>query len=537
MTSSISFGDTNSGFQVGTNHGSIDAQFHLAAELHSKERSEVYNTQGGAVFSGNISAKRDINIYHITTVRPLADSIYKSLFNSADLFDQVRNELGLLVAVLNATEEHTQKFHLDDTQLPNLNDALNRCHGVLRELSELKDRFDNVGPQTRVTWERMGWGEAELVDIRTKLLLYIQVLNVLNTNMIRSSHENVEHLLKTFISEIRSGKRESAAMSCVSTGSLTLDEREAWRHLRKELQSIGITPDIFTQHRGFILTTLQTFLSQDGIEDCPVNVETANFDQKQSSPESPRENTDSTSRTGTRDDVSATMVAHGNNDRSKGKAVGTEYQSPLDILALARIPKKPNRMARLLHRITHPNAEPKEAMQTPRLNKTKQMVEEEFASAQATRVPYLTLSADNPSDESIVSSKRGNDPASPLDLPSGTDYLLSEFDEEDEMPKTYLNDGLYDNGQQNSEHADTLSQRQHVTGWPGVLFPVASLYEFNLDSGISEGGYTYLTYNAGELFGVVAEKGNVWLAYNQDDPTQKIGWIWDKHFTKLERQY
>lgn len=76
-------------------------------------------------------------------------------------------------------------------------------------------------------------------------------------------------MLETFIGEIRSGKRESAAMSFVSSGSLTVDEKEAWRMLRKEVQNIGVTPDLFTQHRRLIFRTLEDFLTQGEIEDVP----------------------------------------------------------------------------------------------------------------------------------------------------------------------------------------------------------------------------------------------------------------------------
>jgi hypothetical protein len=66
-----------------------------------------------------------------------------------------------------------------------------------------------------------------------------------------------------------------------------------------------------------------------------------------------------------------------------------------------------------------------------------------------------------------------------------------------------------------------------------VLFLVASIYEFNIDRARREGGYPYLTYVAGEIFDVIGEKGELWLAKNQDDPTCQVGWIWNKHFAKL----
>ena len=66
-----------------------------------------------------------------------------------------------------------------------------------------------------------------------------------------------------------------------------------------------------------------------------------------------------------------------------------------------------------------------------------------------------------------------------------------------------------------------------------VLFLAASVYEFNIDRARREAGYPYLTYVAGEIFDVIGEKGELWLAKNQDDEKNQIGWIWNKHFAKL----
>lgn len=68
-------------------------------------------------------------------------------------------------------------------------------------------------------------------------------------------------MLEDFINEIRSGRRESSAFSTISTDSLPENEKAEWRQLRKEMQGIGITPEIFSLNRDFILTTLRT-LSQ-----------------------------------------------------------------------------------------------------------------------------------------------------------------------------------------------------------------------------------------------------------------------------------
>ncbi|KAF2239313.1 hypothetical protein EV356DRAFT_170097 [Viridothelium virens] len=70
----------------------------------------------------------------------------------------------------------------------------------------------------------------------------------------------------------------------------------------------------------------------------------------------------------------------------------------------------------------------------------------------------------------------------------------------------------------------------------GVLFLAASLFEFNIDRARREGGYPYLTYVAGEVFDVIGQKGELWLARNQDDATRQVGWIWEKHFARLPPQ-
>ncbi|KAI9809919.1 MAG: hypothetical protein M1825_000352 [Sarcosagium campestre] len=68
-------------------------------------------------------------------------------------------------------------------------------------------------------------------------------------------------------------------------------------------------------------------------------------------------------------------------------------------------------------------------------------------------------------------------------------------------------------------------QQQNPPGY-NVIFLAASLFEFNIDRARKEAGYPYLTYVPGEVFDVIGEKGELWLAKNQDDASNQIGWIW-----------
>jgi hypothetical protein len=59
--------------------------------------------------------------------------------------------------------------------------------------------------------------------------------------------------INKFIEEVSTGKRESSVVSTDTVESLSMDEKEAWRLLRKELEDIGITPHLFTTYRELII--------------------------------------------------------------------------------------------------------------------------------------------------------------------------------------------------------------------------------------------------------------------------------------------
>lgn len=76
---------------------------------------------------------------------------------------------------------------------------------------------------------------------------------------------------------------------------------------------------------------------------------------------------------------------------------------------------------------------------------------------------------------------------------------------------------------------------KHAPDETHVMFVAASLFEFNIDRARREAGYPYLTYVQGEVFDVVGQKGELWLAKNQDDATNSLGWIWEQHFVRLSQ--
>jgi hypothetical protein len=104
---------------------------------------------------------------------------------SSDIFKQIQNELGTLLAVLEATEEHSQDLEVDAESDPHLCGLYENCYQVLEDLQSLKSHFESVGTQGQLTWERMGWRAEEMTDIRSRLTSYIGMFNLFNTNMIK----------------------------------------------------------------------------------------------------------------------------------------------------------------------------------------------------------------------------------------------------------------------------------------------------------------------------------------------------------------
>ncbi|KGO64786.1 hypothetical protein PITC_073840 [Penicillium italicum] len=129
------------------------------------------------------------------------------------------------------------------------------------------------------------------------------------------------------------------------------------------------------------------------------------------------------------------------------------------------------------------------------------------------------LSLDTPFLEDVINSSShshsNNAPVSPTDRYSG--FFSSAMPMSD-VPSDTIVDGHF--------------ERSPPPMGPAALFCAASVYDFDIDSR-TEGGYPYLTYASGDIFDVIGEKGELWLARNQDDATRTVGWIWNKHFARL----
>ena len=122
------------------------------------------------------------------------------------------------------------------------------CEKVLVDLQSLVEKYESLGTQSKRTWDRMGWGNEDVADIRARLTSNISLL----TAFISTSQVSVVTKLDKFIEEFGQGKKETSIVSVQTVDSLSADDRAVWRTIRKELEEIGISVAAFDANRNFI---------------------------------------------------------------------------------------------------------------------------------------------------------------------------------------------------------------------------------------------------------------------------------------------
>ena len=144
-------------------------------------------------------------------------------------------------------------------------------------------------------------------------------------------------MLKTFLDELQAGKRDGSVISAQTTGSLSADDKEAWRQLRKELESVGITPALFTQHQTFIVDTLCKAIIE---KDLTGNISLDQLNTPESAPQR--------SLTSNPNVAPASQSLQLLNQQRTNSEVSTKIDAPRS--------KKVNAIAKLLYRVTSSRA-------------------------------------------------------------------------------------------------------------------------------------------------------------------------------------
>ncbi|KAJ5841104.1 hypothetical protein N7534_010934 [Penicillium rubens] len=183
--------------------------------------------------------------HQTTTVRLLADSLYESTRGSMALTNQAQNELGLLLAVLSATE--TYSFSL----------GVECVHSAVlkKDCTAAMSSYLNCRSCCCIQM-RSGF--------RVWFLTFGRVSPQLFLDLPRSSRKIIERALRCFIDEIHAKKREALVVSDALKDYSRLEEDGVWARLQGELVTAGIASDLLTLNRDFVTSTLQNIAETDG---------------------------------------------------------------------------------------------------------------------------------------------------------------------------------------------------------------------------------------------------------------------------------
>ncbi|CAI7620724.1 unnamed protein product [Penicillium manginii] len=184
--------------------------------------------------------------HNLATIRPLVDSLYDSTRQSTALINQTHNELGLLLAVLSATEARSSLLYADRTPLA-LDSKLESCYAILLDVEKLQNNPAEIGLQARIT------------ELRARISSLVFELNVMNADMMICSQNKVNRLLGVFIEDVREGKRGHSVITDALNDDASPDsgKGQAWGNLQQELLGMGISSELSFQDHDFIISTLR----------------------------------------------------------------------------------------------------------------------------------------------------------------------------------------------------------------------------------------------------------------------------------------
>ncbi|MCJ1462090.1 hypothetical protein MMC07_000690 [Pseudocyphellaria aurata] len=220
----------------------------------------------------------------------LAWSIYKACKDAPDSFKTISQEVSSLHLVLKEVEEALSDSGLSAPQQSRLESVGEGCRVVLEDLQSSLDKHNSLGTKSKRTWDRIGWGSKNIAELRLRLISNTVML----TTLVSTSQINVERKLDKFKQEYQEGKHEGSIVSTQTVETLSADEQQTWRAIRKELEDIGISVEAFDANKDFILNWFKTAISTGAFEEQALEAERSSMldeDDLSQSWEDPRRDT------------------------------------------------------------------------------------------------------------------------------------------------------------------------------------------------------------------------------------------------------
>jgi len=214
-------------------------------------------------------------------VGALAWNVYKSCKEAPESYGRISLEVLSLHAVLKEAEETVFAQPLSPTKQEHLKAVGDGCYCVLKDLDNLCKKYQSLGTQSKRTWDCMRLGTEDIAELRARLTsntglltawimcVYLESPNGPHADgKSRSlSQANVEKKLNQFSQECREGKREASIISTQTSDTLSMNDKQLWRTIRKELEDIGITVAAFDANKYFIFEWFTNAIANGAFEE------------------------------------------------------------------------------------------------------------------------------------------------------------------------------------------------------------------------------------------------------------------------------
>ncbi|KAI9678774.1 MAG: hypothetical protein M1817_005831 [Caeruleum heppii] len=197
------------------------------------------------------------------TLGTIAWKVWKTCKSAPDSFSNLSQEVLSLHAVLKEAEETLFPTPLSDVRRARLKTVADGCHSVLVDIQALVDKYHSLGTQTKRTWDRLGWARQDCAELRARLTSNTALL----TAYIATSQVVVGQILETYAQESRHDGRPASTVSVKSLESLSPDDKQTWRAIRKDLEDIGISVAAFDANKDFIIRWLTRAFVDGEIEE------------------------------------------------------------------------------------------------------------------------------------------------------------------------------------------------------------------------------------------------------------------------------
>ncbi|MCJ1469064.1 hypothetical protein MMC07_007696 [Pseudocyphellaria aurata] len=211
----------------------------------------------------------------IAALGQLAWRVYKACKDAPDSFKNISQEVSSLSMVLKEVEEALSNSGLSAPQQSRLKFVGEGCRVILEDLQSRLDKHNSLSTKSKRTWDRLGWGSKDIAELRSRLTSNTVML----TTLVSTCQVNVQKKLDKFKQECQDGKHEGSKVSTQTVESLSADEQQSWRTIRKDLEDIGISVEAFDTNKDFILNWFKTAISTGAFEEQTLETETSMLDE------------------------------------------------------------------------------------------------------------------------------------------------------------------------------------------------------------------------------------------------------------------